>query len=171
MNKENELYLPFKAINLVMEPDYRKNILEFVLTHINDLPEEERNLMNAALLKYVKVKGFRNPKNAPLSMRLKEYIAKFEVESDLVEITLNTWASLKKKLFKEVKSMLELAKWDCLDLERDTKGGDQGFYSGWPKKSKLDKMYKSYQENYPKSKENIDDVALMITWISGYLPN
>ncbi|MCJ7696205.1 MAG: hypothetical protein MUO40_12390, partial [Anaerolineaceae bacterium] len=122
-------------------------------------------------LKYVKVKGFRNQKNAPLSLRLKEFIEKFEIESDLVEITLKVWVSLKNELFKEVKSMLVLAKWDCLDLERDTKGGDQAFRSGWPKKSKPDKIYKSYQENYPKSKENIDDVALMVTWISGYLPN
>ncbi|MCJ7693862.1 MAG: hypothetical protein MUO40_00390, partial [Anaerolineaceae bacterium] len=95
MNNEIDLYLPFKAINLVMEPDYRQTILEFVLTHMNDLPDQERIVMNSALLKYVKVKGFRNQKNAPLSLRLKEFIEKFEIESDLVEITLKVWVSLK----------------------------------------------------------------------------
>jgi len=170
MSAKEEIYLPFKAVNVYMQPDYRKSVVEYLLTHIKKLKANDKARLIAAIKKYVKVNGFRNPTLAPLSLKVNAYTQAFEKESSLVRITLELWVLLQKKLQTNVKSFLQTKKWKCLSMDREILDDEEAFLPKWPKSQTSEKVFKAFKKVFPDFKTNQDDVSLMTIWISGHLP-
>ncbi len=162
-------YLPYKTINVFIEQDYLRHILEFILQNINLLPKEDQITFGSSFREHVNILGFRNPMRAPLPLQLNAYINAFEEKDEIIPFTLSTWTKLNKDFAKEVKEWLESEGWKELSLTR-VFNETEGFINNWPADLTFEKLKKEFKKAHPDLDFDEDDLILMILWISGQLP-
>ena len=161
-------YLPFRAINAFMLPEYRQEVIQKVFAESGNLSGERRAAVNTQVSKYLKVPGFRNSAQAPLSLKVKGAITAFEDQSEFTAQILAAWAELNLALRQEVYDLLVDRKWEVLPHEAN-RTVLPGFLPEWPKKENYDKLDKAYRKKYPESKAAEYDIRLMVVWIGGRL--
>jgi hypothetical protein len=163
-------HLSFKTINVFVERGFLEETLKLILTNLKILSKEDQIEFSQIFKKYVTVLGFRNPKQAPLPLQVKAYATAFEEKEEVIPFTLSTWTKIKGDLANAVVKWLKSENWDDLTLVRNF-DEDQGFKNDWPDDLSLDTVIKDFQKDHADMEVSKDDLALMILWVSGRLPN
>ncbi len=162
-------YLPFHAINEFMLPDYRREIIKFVLSNLSQLSDGSQREINSLVRKYVNVQGFRNSSQAPLMLKVNGAIATFEKSPQFVAAILNGWQQLKTVLAEEISQLLLNRSWQILPKEAD-RTKLPGFMTKWPQSETFEMLTSEYSNSHPDSSVSENDITLMIVWLSNRLP-
>jgi hypothetical protein len=182
-------FLPFHAINEFMRNDYRLSVVRAALNALPNLPTKFRQPINQATRRYVKVPGFRNPEKAPTAIKVLPMAKAFEKSPELVAAIIATWAEVHVELRQQVYELLKargwklfpedlsleslsldaIREWAVLPIEFD-RTSLPGFVATWPKDNNFETLYKVFTEMYPNANEGIDNVGLMVVWLSMRLP-
>ena len=185
---ETQFY-PFHAINEFMRNDYRVNLIRTALNTLPELPARFRQPIDRMTKQIVKVPGFRNPEKAPTAVKVLPIAKAFDKSPDLVAAILSAWAEAKAELRTQVYELLKGRGWKMFPTEFTLEGLSPdaikewailpvevdrtqlpGFISLWPKDNDFEALYKAFTEMYPDANEGIDNVGLMVVWLSMRLP-
>lgn len=158
------------AINVYLEPYFRKAIFEKIYSHKSELGESARSAFFASVKEEVRVSGFRTTLNAPLNLLVKASEARFEHSSKFVKATLEAWASLFITDLGQLKAMLEEIGFVCPDLQSAYQDPERAFSEGWPTDCGYASLESRYHQAYPNSPLNRDEIALLSVWLSACLP-
>jgi hypothetical protein len=170
MNKEKEVsFLPFHAINEFMTDEYREAVVRSVLLAREALPEEFTSTIDRFIKKSVTIPGFRNSAKAPAQLRVKPTVESFQKNPALVAAILAGWAEMHADLRQGVYDILIARGWEILPIETD-RTKLPGFLTQWPKGDDFEMLYQAYTTAYPTSTTEMNDVSLMVVWLSGRLP-
>jgi hypothetical protein len=188
---ENTEFLPFHAINEFMRHDFRLTVIRNTLTSQSSLSEPFSNELNQKIKKRVSVPGFRNSDKAPALMKVLPTIKAFEKNPDIVAAVLSCWVELQPELRDQVYQLLKARNWRMFN---ETEGMNTenfsielikewpvfpitinraklpGFFTHWPNGEDFEVLYKNYSELFPESKSSIDELSLMVVWLSMRLP-
>ncbi len=188
---EKTEFLPFHAINEYMRPDFRLKVIRETLSGQTTLEEQLSKELNQHINKRVSVPGFRNSEKAPALVKVLPTSKAFEKNPDLVAIILMCWVELQPELRDQVYSLLKSRNWklfpegegiDLSNINLETikewpifplqmnRTKLPGFFTHWPKGEDFEVLYKSFTELYPESNASIDQVSLMVVWLSMRLP-
>lgn len=189
MTEQDIQFIPFNAINEFMRNDYRTTVIRTVLTAAPELPENLRKPIIQAVKKHVKVPGFRNAEKAPAAIKAIAMGKAFEKNADVVINVIAAWAEIHAELHQQVSALLDAHGWkefpteislESLSAEKIKEWGilppnvDRtrlpGFVTTWPKDNDFETLYNAFVEMYPNVEESIDNVSLMVVWISMRLP-
>ena len=184
-------FLPFHAINEFMRPDFRLSVIRDVLNALPKLTDEQRSTINHLTRKLVKVPGFRNSEKAPTIVKALPLAKSFEKSPELVGTILAAWADLHVELRQQIYDLLKtrnwkvlsageglnietistelLQNWAILPLEID-RSKLPGFHIWWPKGEDFDTLYNDFTTRHPDSEVSMDQVSLMVVWLSLRLP-
>ena len=170
MNKDKEVsFYPYHAINEFMTDEYRDTVVRSVLLAHATLPEEYVSSIDRNIKKTVHIPGFRNSAKAPAQLRVKPAIDSFQKNPALVAAILAAWAELHADLRLQVYDLLVSRGWELLPIEAD-RTKLPGFLTTWPKGDDFEALYQVFTTTFPDTIIEINDVSLMIVWLSGRLP-
>jgi hypothetical protein len=162
-------FLPFHVINAFMRPDYRFEVVKTLLGSLSSVPEDKQAQINRYIKQHVVIPGFRHSAMAPLSVKVKPFIAVFEKKPELVALTLDIWALQHNDLEEKTFQLLTDRGWEILPLAAD-RTKLPGFLTTWPKDEDFESINKAFMEKYPDVKYSEDNISLMAVWVSGRLP-
>jgi len=182
-------FYPFHTINEFMRPDYRLAVVRAALNALPELDERLRKPLERLTRQVVKVPGFRNPEKAPNAIKVLPMAKAFEKSPELVAAILAAWAESCADLRQKVYALLQargwkmfpetitletlspnlLQEWAVLPLTAD-RTRLPGFVSLWPQGNDFEDIYKHFTQTYPEMDEGIDNVSLMVVWLSMRLP-
>jgi hypothetical protein len=170
MDKDKEVnFFPYHAINEFMTDEYRDAVVRSVLLAYDSLPEEYSSRIDRNIKKSVQIPGFRNSAKAPAQLRVKPAIDSFQKNPALVAAILSAWAELHVTLRQQVYDMLISRGWDLLPIDAD-RTKLPGFLTKWPKGEDFETLYAAFTADQPDEKPEMNDVSLMVVWLSGRLP-
>jgi len=169
MSNEKIAFVPFHALNEFMTPEYREEVLRVVFSKLNDLSQMRKSLVNRAVKNDVNVPGFRNSSLAPLALRVKGAAKAFAKKPEFTAQILSAWLELSPALSKRVYALLKERGWEVLPIEAD-RTRLPGFMVQWPAGESYDTLGQAFSERWPESTHDVNDIRLMIVWMSGRLP-
>ena len=169
MDTSKAQFLPFAAINNFMLPEYRLQVISAVLHGLDALTGERRGAINSQLRRHLQVPGFRNAAQAPLPIKIKNSVAPFERNSEMVAQFLSAWFELRPDLRQQVNDLLVERGWEMLPPDAD-RAKLPGFLTRWPKKESFEVVTAAFHAKYPASQAEDNDISLMTVWLSGRLP-
>ena len=170
MSDKNEVqFVMFHGIDQFMLPEYRQEVIQKVLSHLDDLPSDRRNKIQNLIKRYVRLPGFRNSTVAPLLIKAKGAGTAFEKHPDFVAQILAAWSELDLELRQQVYDLLVERKWELLPPDAD-RTKLPGFIAAWPKEENYDVLDAAFKEKYPENQAHEYDIRLMIVWLGGRLP-
>jgi hypothetical protein len=157
-------FLPFHAINEFMRNDFRIILLRHTMQALPELPSKTQANLNKLTKKYVKVPGFRNSAKAPASVKAVGMVKPFEKEPKLVAAVIAAWVEANAELRDQIFSILSSFGWKLLPVEAN-RARLPGFLTEWPEEEDYEKIYDTYEEDYPEGEYSIDEVSLMAVWL------
>jgi hypothetical protein len=170
MEKDKEVsFFPFHAINEFMTDEYRDEVVRSVLLSYDSLSEEYRGRIDRNIKKNVQIPGFRNSSKAPAQLRVKPATDSFQKNPALVAAILSAWAELHTNLRQQVYDVLISRGWELLPVDAD-RTKVPGFLPKWPKGDDFEILYQAFTTTYPDIDPEMNDVSLMVVWLSGRLP-
>jgi hypothetical protein len=170
MNDNKQLaFIPFHAINEFMRNDFRLIVIRSTLLALAGMDRSLSGPVDSQTKKYVKVPGFRNSAKAPATVKAVAMVKPFEQQPKLVANILAAWAEANAELRQQAYDLLTGRGWKILPIEFDRRKLP-GFLAEWPQEDDYDALYEAYTETYPDAEAGIDDLSLMIVWLSGRLP-
>jgi hypothetical protein len=169
MDDKKIAFVPFNALDRFMRPDYRLNVIRTTLHELPGLPQNYRAAIDRATKKTVKVPGFRNSEKAPTAVKVIPMANAFEKSPDLVASVISAWVESHPELKLQVYDLLIQRHWEILPIEAD-RTKLPGFLPYWPKGEEFEVLYQAYIEMYPQADTSMDNVSLMVVWLSGRLP-
>jgi len=170
MNDKTEIeFIPFHAINEFMRNDFRMNVIKSALLALPKLDRKFAAPLDRLTKKFVQVPGFRNSTKAPATVKAVAMTKPFETHPQLVAAILNAWAESKTVFRDQVYNLLIERAWKILPIEAD-RTKLPGFQTLWPLEDDYDVLYSAFTERYPEAEVSIDEVSLMVVWLSGRLP-
>ncbi len=169
MEDKKIAFVPFNALDRFMRPDYRLNVIRTTLHELPGLPQNYRAAIDRATKKTVKVPGFRNSEKAPAAVKVIPMANAFEKSPDLVASVIAAWVESHQELKLQVYDLLIKRHWEILPVEAD-RTKLPGFLPYWPKGEEFEVLYQAYTEMYPQAETGMDNVSLMVVWLSGRLP-
>jgi len=169
MSENKVQFAPFHAVNQFMLPEYRQQVIQKVLSSLDQLSPERRGHINSMINRYVKIPGFRNSAQAPLALKLRNSINVFESHADFTAEILAGWSDLQPELRKQVYEVLKSRGWELLPEDTD-RTKLPGFLVRWLKSETYEEIDATYQLQNPDIGFNSDDVRLMAVWLGGRLP-
>ena len=163
-------FRPAIALNVFIEPYFRKEILQKIFEHLDALPSEQRRELVTEIKDQVRISGFRNPMIAPRALLVRDAEPVFEKDAKFNLICLKCWQSLysqwhdvlKKKLIELGFSISEPASSGYPDPMNT-------FLEGWPEGIDFDTLFDKITaqvKDYPLTK---DETALLSVLLTGYL--
>ena len=161
---------PALALNVFIEPYFRKEILEKVFENLNTLPAELRRELVADVKEKVRISGFRNTLAAPRALLIRNAETVFEKDTRFSLVSLKCWQSLYTQWNEELK--LQLKGLGFSISEQAAAGYPDAintFLEGWPEGIDFDTLFEkttALVKNLPLSK---DEIALLSILITGYL--
>lgn len=162
-------FLPFHAINEFMLDDYRLQVIRTTLQGLPNLPENLRQPVDELTRQAVRVPGFRNSLKAPVSLRARPVAAAFEKSPQLVAAILSAWAEIQAELREKVYHLMIARGWEILPPEAD-RSVLPGFLTKWPDGETFDVLDQAFEEMYPATTAEMNDISLMVVWLGGRLP-
>ena len=161
---------PALALNVFIEPYFRKEIFQKIFENIDSLPADLRRELIAEVKEKVRISGFRNSMAAPRALLIREAEAVFEKDTWFSLISLKSWQSQYSQWHDELKKIL-------VDLgfsisEQAASGYPDSlntFLEGWPEGIDFDTLFEKITtqvEKFPLSK---DETALLSVLLTGYL--
>jgi hypothetical protein len=169
MDDKKVQFYPFNAINEFMLSDYRREVLQQVLSDSSKLSGAQRGALNGEIKRLVKVPGFRNSSVAPLSLKIRGAEATFEKNPGFAARVLQCWSEIHEDLRQQVYDLLKSRNWEIIPAEAD-RSRLPGFLGDWPKEDTYEVLNSAFSETYADSTASENDVRLMIVWLSGRLP-
>jgi len=166
--KETTSTLPFHAINEFMRDDFRMEIIRKTLLALPSLSSEFREPIDRLTNRFIQVQGFRNSAKAPVGMRLKPSAETFKKNPEFARSIVSTWAAINPELIKQVSDLLVERNWQ--PMSAGNLNDQPGFLTTWPSGESFETVIIAFQEKYPDSTQNPDEVSLMVVWVSGRLP-
>ena len=106
---------------------------------------------------------------APLPLKVKHSEQVFEKNPEYVKHILAGWAEINTDLAEKMYAFLSQHGWKLLPLKVD-RSKLNGILPTWPKGDDFESLTKGFAETYPEYAEQLDDVTLMIVWVSNRLP-
>jgi hypothetical protein len=169
MNDKKVAFIPFHAINQFMRNDFRINIIRSTLLSMSQLDREFTAPIDRLTRKHVKVAGFRNSAKAPATVKAVAMVKPFEKHPNLVAAILNAWTASNAELRQQVFDLLTGRLWKLLPVETD-RTKLPGFLTRWPDEDDFEVLYEAFTSAHPDADASIDEVSLMVVWLSGRLP-
>jgi hypothetical protein len=169
MDDQQVEFLPFHAINEFMVNDYRLQVLQTVFSQFGKLPGARRAAINGLVKRLIQVPGFRNSTLAPAGVKARSAATVFERQPEFVAQVLQSWADLNPDLREKVHAFLSAREWDLLPAEAD-RSKLPGFTPEWPEGQDYDVLGEGFAEMYPDVTVDVNDLRLMMVWLSGRLP-
>jgi hypothetical protein len=169
MNDKKVAFIPFHAINQFMRNDFRLIVIRSTLMAMNKLDREFTAPIDRLTRKHVKVAGFRNSVKAPATVKAVAMVKPFEKHPNLAAAILNAWAASKADLRQQVFDLLTDRTWKLLPIEVN-RTKLPGFLTRWPEEDDFEVIYESFTTINPDVEASIDEVSLMVVWLSGRLP-
>jgi len=162
-------FIPFHAINQFMRTDFRLNVIRSTLQIMNRLDRKFTAPIDRLTRKHVKVAGFRNSVKAPATVKAVAMVKPFEKQPNLVAAILNAWAASKIELRQMVFDLLKTREWKLLPPESN-RTKLPGFLTHWPAEDDFEVLYSAFSKAHPEIEASIDEISLMVVWLSGRLP-
>lgn len=170
MNEKTQLeFIPFHAINEFMRNDFRLNVIRTTLLSLNQLDRQFSAPIDRLTRKHVTVAGFRNSVKAPATIKAVAMVKAFENQPKMVGAILNAWAESKTELRQLIYDLLVERGWKVLTIEAD-RTRLPGFMARWPAEDDYEILYQAFTDSHPEMEASIDEISLMVVWISGRLP-
>ena len=161
---------PAIALNVFIEPYFRREILQKVFENLNALPAELRRELLAEVKEKVRISGFRNSMVAPRALLIRDAESVFEKDTWFTLVSLKNWQSLYSEWNEELKKILAALGFSV--SEQAAAGYPDAvntFLEGWPEGIDFDTLYEKITtqvEKFPLSK---DETALLSILLTGYL--
>jgi hypothetical protein len=168
-NNDSTPYYPYSAINQFMLNEYRAKVLHQVFNQYEQLPGYLKSGIGTSVKRLVQVPGFRNSSMAPAGLKARHSVNSFERNPMFCAQMLQAWSELHPELRGSVYDLLEGRGWEMLPVETD-RTLLPGFMVDWPKAETYELLNQAFDEKYPGNTESVDDIRLMIVWLSGRLP-
>lgn len=169
MENNQIAYLPFHVINEFMVSPYRLSVIQRVLEKQQSISPAHSKGIQQIIKNWLKVPGFRNAALAPLPLKVKHSESVFEKNPEYVKHILAGWAEINQPLAEEVFTFLQQRGWKLLPLKVD-RAQLKGILPTWPKGDDFETLTEGFSKAYPQYAEQLDDVTLMIVWVSNRLP-
>ncbi len=169
MDDTKVAFTPFASLNNFMRPDFRLSVIRSTLQALPKLPESFRAPVDEMTRKVVSVPGFRHGDRAPAMLKVVPMAKAFEKSSELVAAMISAWAEAHAELRQQVYDLLKAQGWEILPIEAD-RTKLPGFLPKWPKGIDYETLYKAYTDMFPEADISIDNVSLMVVWLSTRLP-
>ena len=184
-------FIPFHAINEFMREDFKVSVIRDVVNHLPVLSQEHNASIAHLIRRSVKIPGFRNSEKAPRAVILMPTVKAFGKSPELVSAILSAWADIHQELRNQVFGILKNRNWRLVegvgDISLTSLNEDwikhwpvlppeidrtklPGFFPTWPKGEDFETLYNSFHAEYPESNASIDQVSLMVVWLSLRLP-
>lgn len=161
---------PAIALNVFIEPYFRKEILQKIFDNIDALPAELRRELIAEVKEKVRISGFRNAMAAPRALLIRDAESVFEKDTRFSLTALKNWQSLYSQWHEDIKNKLAALGFSI--SEQAAAGYPDAvntFLEGWPEGIDFDTLYEkitTQAEKFPLSK---DETALLSVLLTGYL--
>ena len=163
-------FRPAIALNVFIEPYFRKEILQKIFDHIDDLPADLRRELISEVKEQVRISGFRNPIVAPRALLIRDAESVFEKDTRFSLICLKCWQSLysewhdvlKKNLVEQGVSISEPASSGYPDPMNT-------FLEGWPEGFDFDSLFEKISTQVKGYTLSKDETALLSVLLTGYL--
>jgi hypothetical protein len=161
---------PAIALNVFIEPYFRKEILQKVFENIDALPTELRRELVAEVKEKVRISGFRNSMAAPRALLIRDAEAVFEKDTRFSLICLKSWQSLYTQWDEELKkNLVELG----FSISEQAAAGYPDpintFLEGWPEGIDFDTLFEKITAQVKKFSLSKDETALLSILLTGYL--
>lgn len=161
---------PAIALNVFIEPYFRKEILQKIFEHLDSIPSELRREFIAEVKEKVRISGFRNAMAAPRPLLIRDAENVFETDTRFSLISLKSWQSLYSEWIEKLtKNLTGLG----FSISEQAAAGYPDpvntFLEGWPEGIDFDTLYEKITtqiDQFPLSK---DETALLSVLITGYL--
>lgn len=184
-------FLPFHAINEFMRPDFKLSIIRDVVNNASVLPSDQAVDLSNAIKRVVKIPGFRNSEKAPSLVKVMPMVKAFEKSPELVLAIISSWATIHCELSNQVFTLLRKRKWLTIDSAAEisyatiaseimekwpvlppevNRKHAPGFLPRWPKGEDFEALYATFNEIFPTSDSSVDQVSLMVVWLTLRLP-
>lgn len=161
---------PAVALNVFIEPYFRKEILQKVFENLDAVPAELRRELIADVKDKVRISGFRNVMSAPRALLLRNAETVFEKDTRFSLIALKSWQSLYSQQSEELKKNLVDFGFSISDqAAAGYPDPINTFLEGWPEGIDFDTLHEkltAQAANYPLTK---DETALLSILLTGYL--
>lgn len=162
---------PAVALNIYIEPYFRKEILHRIFEHIGELPSENRRKLIADVKERVRISGFRNPMVAPRALLVRDSETAFEKDTQFCLTCLKCWESLYANWKDSLtKILVDLGFSISEAASQDYPDALNTFLVGWPEGLHFDTLNEkilAQSKDLPLSK---DEIALLSVLLTGYMP-
>ena len=163
-------YRPMVALNVYLEPYFRKDILHKILDNLSKIPEDQRKKFLEAGKQHLRISGFRNPMAAPEGLLVRNAEPLMEKNSRFLSVVLETWAANFTDSFGMLKADLKQLGFSQVDAESNYEDPENAFLEGWPEGLTYTSLEKSVRELSPEITLTRDELCLLTIWLTGYLP-
>jgi len=162
-------YKAMIGLNVYLEPQFRKDVVEKVYSNISVLSDDLRHELIKITKEEINVSGFRNPMLAPNALLVKSAVVKFEKESKFVKLIMQAWSFLYKEFHSGLIDTLKTLGFEISETGPDYTDPENAFMVGWPEPVDYEKLHEACHQD-PKNTLNSDENALLSIWLSGILP-
>ncbi|MCC6147582.1 MAG: hypothetical protein IT308_08455 [Anaerolineaceae bacterium] len=169
MTNDQVVFAPFHTLNEFMLPEYREAVLRTVLIRMPELSGAGKSQLNRVIKKNIVIPGFRNSSLAPMPLKIKGAVKAFSKNPEFTAQFLSAWTELNPELAERVYEILKERGWEILPIEAD-RTRLPGFLIEWPEGESYDTLGQVFSEKWPDAADPVDDIRLMIVWLSGRLP-
>jgi hypothetical protein len=169
MDDKQAKFMPFNAINEFMLDEFRIHVIHEVLSSMDKIDSDLRKDLLGLIKNLVKIPGFRNSLQAPLSVKTRAVITQFERNPNLTVDILAAWAEIHSDLAQVVYDLLKQRGWELLptDTQREKL---PGFLTTWDKKESFEVLDEAFAALSPAFAASTDEFRLMVVWLSTRLP-
>ncbi len=164
-------FRPAIALNVYIEPYFRKEILQKTFDNLDILPADLRRDLLTQVKDHVKISGFRNPMVAPRMLLVRGAESVFEKDTVFSLICLKCWQSFYSQWHEQLKNSLTGLGFSISEPALSGYPDAMNtFLEGWPEGIDFDSLYDQIfakNEGFSLSK---DETALLSVLLTGYLP-
>ncbi len=162
---------PAIALNVFIEPYFRKEILHKVFDNLGELPAEIRRELVSEVKDKVRISGFRNPMVAPRALLIRDAETVFEKDTNFSLICLKSWSSLYSKWHESVtRALNELGFTVSEAASLNYPDSLNAFFEGWPEGLDFDTLDEKIKAQYHDIQLTKDETALLSILLTGFLP-
>ena len=164
-----QVYKPMIGLNVYLEPQFRKELIEKVYADILKLSDDKRRDLLKISKEFLNIAGFRNPMSAPLPLRVRAAEAKFEKESRFVKQIMASWADLHRNVQAAALDNLKSLGFEVSDTAPLYDDPENAFIIGWPDNIDYNEVHETLSKDLENKLTN-DENALLAIWLTGRLP-
>lgn len=164
-------FKPAIALNVFIEPYFRKEVLEKVFGNIDKFSPDLRKDLLAEVKDQVKISGFRNPMVAPRALLIKNAETVFEKDSRFCLTSLKSWQYLYAKWHKALKNgLVDLGFSISEPAAAEYPDPMNTFLVGWHEDISFDALYENLSAKIEGFDLSKDETALLTILLTGYMP-